>query len=135
MIQQLQVAELNFNSEFGDFVLESDDIPLVNNRKKFILNYINEKLKTNIGEIFQLPSYGTRLDTFVGIGLTASVIEAVKQNIKESLSSDNILADNDFEVYHIVRNNTLELRIIVELETTTISTDIIINNEGVTIDY
>lgn len=135
MIEQSQISELDFNVDFGDFVLELDDVPLINNRKKFILSYIHEKLKTDVGDIYELPTFGTRLDRYVGKGITQALIEDIKLTIRDSLTSDGILLPTDFEIFHIVRNNNLELRIIVETETMTFSTNVLLTNEGVTIDY
>lgn len=127
------LLDTEFNSEYGDVVLVNDDFALVNNRKIFLTNYIQEKLKTNLGEIFNLPEYGADIGFYIGRGINQSIIDDIRTSISKALTKENILQLGDFTVYILAKENELYIRVVIETSSTTLSVGLNANKEGITI--
>jgi hypothetical protein len=70
--------DISFNTDIGDFEIINDEIPVINSKRKYILSYAREVLKTNQNDIFALPTFGTSFFDFIGKGLDESLVKETK---------------------------------------------------------
>jgi phage baseplate assembly protein W len=124
------LQDIHFDTEYGDIDISNEDFVLVSSYKKFILNYINDKLKSGYMDYFRHPEYGTDLQSYIGTGISESVLDNIRIKVRLSLAEEGYLKSNTVEVYTAALENSVYLRVVVELEDETISTGLDINYKG-----
>lgn len=123
--------DISFNTDIGDFEIINDEIPLINSKRKYILSYAREVLKTNQNDIFALPTFGTSFFDFIGKGLDESLVKEIKLRIIDSLVEFGVVTRDMLDVYAGVLQNTLYINIVyLNTGEDTFSTSVTVTNQG-----
>lgn len=105
--------DFNFNSDFGDFIFESDYIQVIDRKKEILKNIIVERLKTNFEDIFKYPYYGANIEKYIGQGITPDLVAEIKEKTVNSLIFDNLLELTDINAYTFVKEGILYFRLYI----------------------
>ncbi len=126
--------DLELHIETGDIQIVNQDIPLINNYKKYLLTYTNNILLSGYDSIFNDPSFGANLSSFIGTGINDQLLERIKLNITNALTAEGSISKSIFTVIATELKNTIYVRVIFTTESDTFSTNLQITKEGVELD-
>lgn len=130
MMQEYNL-DISFNTDVGDFDIVNDEIPLINSKRKYILSYAREVLKTNKNDIFYLPTFGASLFDFIGKGIDESLVKEIKLRVIDSLVEFGVVTRDMLDVYTGVLSNTLYINIkYINMGEDDFSTSITVTNQG-----
>lgn len=123
--------DIYFNADAGDFEIINDEIPIINNKRRYLLNHAREVLKTNQYDIFSLPTFGASIFDYIGKGIDDDLIKELKLRIEDALVAFGVVTRDMLEIYAGVIKNTLYINITyLNTGMDIFSTSVVINDKG-----
>lgn len=120
---------------YGDISFNNKDV-IVNKDLKAIIQIFADYLKTNKNDYEFFEKYGSDYDSYIGKGITDSLVNQIQKKIEIDLRNLSIVPNKAINVVALqTGNNTVEVRVFLyKIDEYTLY--ITINkNEGMLIDY
>lgn len=126
----MSIFDIEFDDLYGDFTINNGDVVLVNSYRKYLKNYVVNKLKTQVGDVYGLTNSGMPFDSYIGKGLDQRDLEDLEKEILFDLVADKVLLENEIEVFTLYKNNTLYVRVAINKETLEMTVGVTVDKNG-----
>lgn len=126
----MSIFDIEFDDLYGDFTVNNGDIVLVNSYRKYLKNYVVNKLKTQVGDVYGLTAGGMPFDSYIGKGLDQRALEDLEKEILFDLLADKVLLENEIEIFTLYKNNTLYVRVAINKETLEMTVGVTVDKNG-----
>jgi len=119
--QRINLTDLKWSNE-GDLVIENGDLADTKNINGLaFLQEVSDRVRSSSGDWQMMSEKGANLDEFIGVVNSSSTQKAIEDTISFSLTRDNFLDSQDFQIAVIPVDNT---QIAVRIDFDTSLTDI-----------
>lgn len=126
----MSIFDLEFDETYGDFSITNGDVVLINSYRKYLKNYVVNKLKTQLGDIYGIPSTGMPFDKYIGKGIREEDLETLQTEILFDLLEEQVFKQSELEVFTLFKNHILYVRVVINKESLQLSVGITIDAEG-----
>ena len=106
-------SSINFNPAFGDISLIGNDIEIIRDKSKAVVQEVIQLFKTNKGDYSLSSTYGLNADSFIGKAVSEVLAEEIKTSVETALILNNIEGANNAEILYLIESNIIYLRIIL----------------------